>query len=210
MYTTNLNSDLKGILERIRGMCFKVESMLSLCLDGFMKHKIKLVDEAKNVSQAIHNEENELISLLSNKAAKSDMDRELIKSMMAVIGHIEMATNGLDGILQNVKTKVNEGVLFSDKGVNEISHLFKETLDLLKTAGDAILTKNEVLKKYVADKYVSLSQTVDAYSEEHEDRLIKGVCQPKSSSLYLNIVDSLLKVVWHEKQAVDRLFGSRW
>ncbi|MBM2834048.1 MAG: hypothetical protein HW406_1209 [Candidatus Brocadiaceae bacterium] len=210
MNTTNLNSDLKGILERIRGMCFKVESMLSLCLDGFMKHKIKLVDEAKNVSQAIHNEENELISLLSNKAAKSDMDRELIKSMMAVIGHIEMATNGLDGILQNVKTKVNEGVLFSDKGVNEISHLFKETLDLLKTAGDAILTKNEVLKKYVADKYVSLSQTVDAYSEEHEDRLIKGVCQPKSSSLYLNIVDSLLKVVWHEKQAVDRLFGSRW
>ena len=91
-----------------------------------------------------------------------------------------------------------------------IAQLFKETLDLLKTAGDAILTKNEVLKKYVADKYVSLSQTVDAYSEEHEDRLIKGVCQPKSSSLYLNIVDSLLKVVWHEKQAVDRLFGSRW
>lgn len=210
MYTTNLNSDLKGILERIRGMCFKVESVLSLCLDGFMKHKIKLVDEAKNMSQTIHDEENELISLLSNKAAKSDMDRELIKSMMAVIGHIEMATNGLDGILQNVKTKVNEGVLFSDKGANEISHLFKETIDILKTAGDAILTKNEVLKKYVADKYVSLSQTVDAYSEEHEDRLIKGECQPKSSSLYLNIVDSLLKVVWHEKQAVDRLFGSRW
>ena len=209
MYTINLNSDLKGLLERISGMCFKVESMLSLCMDGFMKHKTKLIDDAKKVSQAIHDEENELISLLSNKAAKSEMDKDLIKSMMAVIGHIEMATNGLDGILQNVKIKVNEGVLFSDKGVNEISHVFKETLDILKAAGDAILTKNEVLKKYVADKYVSLSQTVDAYSEEHEDRLIKGVCQPKSSSLYLNIVDSLMKIVWHVKQAVDRLFVSK-
>jgi len=209
MYTINLNSDLKGILERISGMCFKVESILSLCMDGFMKHKIKLIDEAKKVSQAIHDEENELISLLSNKAAKSDMDKELIKSMMAIIGHIEMATNGLDGILQNVRIKVNEGVLFSDKGVNEISHIFRETLDVVKTAGDAIVTKNEVLKKYIIDKYASLNQTVDAYSEEHEDRLIKGVCQPKSSSLYLNIVDSLMKVGWHVKQAIDRLFGSR-
>lgn len=129
--------------------------------------------------------------------------------MMAVIGHIEMATNGLDGIIQNIKIKVNEGVLFSDKGVNEISHLFKAALNVVKTAGDAILTKNDVLKKYIADEYVSLSQTVDAYSEEHENRLIKGVCQPKSSSLYLNIVYSLSKVVWHVKQAIDRLFESR-
>lgn len=210
MYTANLSSDLKGVLERIRGMCFKVESIVSLCMDGFMKHKIQLVDEAKKVSQAIHEEENELISLLSDKAAKSNMDGELIKSMMVVVGHLEMATNGLDGILQHVKIKVNEGVLFSDKGVSEISHIFRETLDVVKTAGDAIMTKNEVLKKYVIDKYTSLAQTVDAYSEEHEERLIKGVCQPKSSSLYLNIVDSLVKVVCHMKQAVERLFVSRW
>ena len=210
MYTVNLSSDLKGVLERIRGMCFKVESIVSLCMDGFMKHKIQLVDEAKKVSQAIHEEENELIGLLSDKAAKSNMDGELIKSMMVVVGHLEMATNALDGILQHVKIKVNEGVLFSDKGVSEISHIFRETLDVVKTAGDAIMTKNDVLKKYVIDKYASLAQTVDAYSEEHEERLIKGVCQPKSSSLYLNIVDSLVKVVCHMKQAVERLFVSRW
>lgn len=209
MTNINMSGDLKSILERIGGMCSKTELILSLCMDGFMKHKVALIDDAKKVILAIHDEENELISLLSNKAAKSGVNNESIKSLMAVVGHIEMATNGLDGILQNVKIKVNEGVLFSDKGMNEISHLFKETLDILKTAGDAILTKNEVLKKYVANKYVSFSQTVDAYSEEHEDRLIKGVCQPKSSSLYLNIVDSLMKVVWHLKQAIDRLFGSR-
>lgn len=206
MYATNINSDFKGVLERISGMCFKVESILSLCMDGFMKHKISMINEANEVSRAIHDEENELIELLSNKAAKAAKDKDMIKAIMAVIGHIEMATSGLDGILKCVKEKVNEGVLFSDKGVSEISHLFKETLEIIKTAGDVILTKNEVLKKYIADKYVSLGQTVDAYSEEHEDRLIKGVCQPRSSSLYLNIVDSLMKVVGHVKQAIDRLF----
>ncbi|MBE7445150.1 MAG: hypothetical protein HS132_07840 [Planctomycetia bacterium] len=210
MSSINLDNDLKSVFERIRGMCFKVESIVSLCMDGFMKHKIQLVDEAKKVSQAIHEEENELISLLSNKAEKSNMDGELVKSIMAVIGHLEMATNGLDAIMQHVKIKVNEGVLFSDKGVSEISHIFRETLDVVKTAGDAIMTKNEVLKKHVIDKYTSITQIVDAYSDEHEVRLIKGVCQPKSSSLYLNIVDSLVKVVWHMKLAMERFFLSRW
>lgn len=209
MYRVNLSSDLKDVLERIRGICFKVESIVSQCMDGFMRHKIALIDEAKKTSHAIHDEENELISLLSTKAAKSNSDDGLIKSMMAVIGHLEMATNALDGILQHVKIKVNEGVLFSDKGVSEISHIFRETLDVVKTAGDAIVTKNEVLKKYVIDKYASLTQTVNAYSEEHEDRLIRGICQPKSSSLYLSIADSLVKVVWHMKQAVERFFTNR-
>ena len=209
MAIASINEDLKTVLERIRGMCFKTELILNLCMDGFMKHKIALVDDAKKISKTIYDEENELISLLSNKATIPNMDKELIKSLMAVIGHFEMATNGLDGVLQHVKSKVSAGILFSDKGVNEISHLFRETLDILKTAGDIILTKNEVLKKYVVDKYESIIQVADAYSEEHEDRLIKGVCQPQSSSLYLNIVDSLLKVVWHVKQAIDRLFVSK-
>ncbi len=209
MYTENLSSDLKGVLERIRGICFRVESIVSQCMDGFMRHKVALIDAAKKVSHAIHDEENELIGLLSKKAAQPNGDEGLIRSMMAVVSHLEMATSGLDGILQHVKIKVDEGVLFSDKGVSEISHIFRETLDVVKATGDAIVTKNEVLKKYVIDKYASLTQTVDAYSEEHEERLIKGICQPKSSSLYLSISDSLVKVVWHMKQAVERFFASR-
>lgn len=209
MDAINSNSDLKEVLERVRGMCFQAESILSLCMDGFMKHKIGMIDEAKKISQAIYDEENELIGLLTRKASASAMDKEAIKPVMAVISQIEMATNGLVNILQGVKRKMDEGVLFSDKGVNEISHLFRETLDILRTAGDVILTKNEVLKKHLADKYISLGQTIDAYSEEHEDRLIKGVCQPKSSSLYLNIVDSLVKVAGHVKQAIDRLCENR-
>ncbi|MEP9410388.1 MAG: hypothetical protein HRF42_03135 [Candidatus Brocadia sp.] len=206
MTKINMGDDLKDILERIHGMCSRTESILSLCMDGFMKHKVAMIDEANKVSQAIHDEENELISLLSNKTTKSSVNNESIKSLIAVVSHIEMATNGLDSILQHVKTKVNEGVLFSDKGVNEISHLFRDVLDMLKTAGDIILTRNEILKKYVIDKYESINRLIDAYSEEHEDRLIKGLCQPKSSSLYLSIVDALAKVAWHVKQAVERFF----
>jgi Na+/phosphate symporter len=208
MAIKNVSDDIKSVLERIGGMCFKAESILNLCMDGFMKHKVDLIDEAKKVSPVIHTEGNELRKLLSDKAKEPYVNKELIKSLMSIVGSIEMAVTGLDAVLQHVRAKISEGILFSDKAVSEIRHLFKETLDILKTANDTLVTKNEVLMKYVVDKYKNLDEIVDGYAEGHEERLIKGLCQPQASPVYLNIMDSIMTVVWHVKQALVKLFES--
>ena len=209
MAITNVSGDIKSILERISGMCFKAESILNLCMDGFMKHKVDLIDEAMKVSPVIRTEGNELRKLLSDKAKEPSVNKELIKSLMSIVGSVEMAVTGLDAVLRHVRAKISEGVLFSDKAVGEIRHLFKETLDILKTANDTLVTKNEVLMKYVVDKYKNLDEIVEGYAEGHEERLIKGLCQPQASPVYLNIMDSIMTVVWHTKQALMRLFEYR-
>ena len=208
MAITNVSGDIKSVLERIGGMCFKAESILNLCMDGFMKHKVDLIDEAMKVSPVIRTEGNELRKLLSDKAKEPSVNKELIKSLMAIVGSVEMAVTGLDAVLRHVRAKISEGVLFSDKAVGEIRHLFKETLDILKTANDTLVTKNEVLMKYVVDKYKNLDEIVEGYAEGHEERLIKGLCQPQASPVYLNIMDSIMTVVWHVKQALVKLFES--
>ncbi len=206
MAFTNISGDLKDVLDRIGGMCFKAETILNLCMDGFMKNKVGLLDEANKVSQTARDEGNELRKLLGGKATEPDANKELIKSLLSIVGSIEMAVTGLDSVLQHVGAKVREGILFSDKAVSEIRHLFGETLDILKTAGDTLLTKNEVLMKYVINKYKNLDEIVEDYSQEHEERLIKGLCQPQHSPVYLNIMDSIMTVVWHVKQALIKLF----
>ena len=208
MAIKNVSDDIKSVLERIGGMCFKAESILNLCMDGFMKQKVDLVDEARKVTPAIRTEGNELRKLLSDKAKEPSVDKELIKSLMSIVSSIEMAITGLESTLQHVRVKISEGLLFSDKAVGEIRHLFKETLDVVKTAGDTFLTGNEVLMKHAVDKYKNLNEVVESYAEGHEDRLIKGVCQPQASPVYLNIMDSIMTVVWHTKQALTRLFES--
>ena len=209
MAIPNVSGDIKSVLERIGGMCFKAESILNLCMDGFMKHKVDLIDEARKVIPAIRTEGNELRKLLSDKAKEPYVNKELIKSLMSIVGSIEMAVTGLDAVLQHVSAKISEGILFGDKAVSEIRHLFKETLDILKTANDTLVTKNEVLMKYVVDKYKNLDEIVEGYAEGHEERLIKGLCQPQASPVYLNIMDSIMTVVWHTKQALMRLFEYR-
>ena len=251
MVIINISGELNSVLECIGGMCFKAESILNLCMDGFMKHKVDSIDEARKVSQTIRNEGNEVRKLLidkakeavvnrewtksmmsiigsiemavtgldsvlqhvnevkkllSDKAKEADINREWIKSMISIIGSIEMAVTGLDSVLQHVRVQITEGILFSDKAISEISFLFKETLDIVKTAGGALVTKNEVFMKYVVDKYKNLDGIVSGYEEKHEYRLIKGTCQAQASQVYSNILDAIMTVGWHTKQALLKLF----
>lgn len=209
MDITSIKGEMRDILERIGGMCSKSESGLSQCRDGFIKNKINFIDEAGKVSPVIRREGIELRTLLSKKAVEPGVNKELIKSLMSIVSSIEMAVTGLESTIHHVRVKISEKLLFSDKAVDEVGYIFKETIDILKTASDAFLTRNEVLMKHAVDKYKNLNEVVDSYAEGHEDRLIKGVCQPQASPVYLNIMDAIMTVVWHTKQALMRFFECR-
>jgi len=202
-----INDDVKAIRERISAMCSNAESVLNLCMSGFLKYKAELLDDAQRISKSVHDEENEILGVLSSMKKSDEADKELIKSLSVVTGHIELSTDIMDNMIRHIRVILNEKILFSDKAVKEVTQLFKETLDVLKTARDAIVTKNEVLRKHILDKYESVSKLVSEYSEEHEERLVMGICTPRNASLYLNIVDSQLKVVTHIKQAIERYFS---
>ncbi|MCR4320242.1 MAG: hypothetical protein NUV74_07935 [Candidatus Brocadiaceae bacterium] len=202
-----INDDVKAIRERISSMCSNAESVLNLCMSGFLKYKAEMLDDAQRISKSVHDEENEILGVLSSMKKSDEADKALIKSLSVVTGHIELSTDIMDNMIRHIRVILNEKILFSDKAVKEVTHLFKETLDVLKTARDAIVTKNEVLRKHILDKYESVSKLVSEYSEEHEERLVMGICTPRNASLYLNIVDSQLKVVMHIKQAIERYFS---
>lgn len=202
-----INDDVKAIRERISSMCSNAESVLNLCMSGFLKYKAEMLDDAQRISKSVHDEENEILGVLSSMKKSDEADKALIKSLSVVTGHIELSTDIMDNMIRHIRVILNEKILFSDKAVKEVTQLFKETLDVLKTARDAIVTKNEVLRKHILDKYESVSKLVSEYSEEHEERLVMGICTPRNASLYLNIVDSQLKVVTHIKQAIERYFS---
>lgn len=204
---TNISEDLKDVFERIGGMCIKAEAVLSICIDGFMGHKLDLIDSTQEKILALSEEGNQLRKLLSNKAAERTANTEQIKYLLATLSSIGLAVNGLDSISRHVRYKIFEKIIFSDKGFEEIRYLFNASLDILKTAEDTIANRNETFMQSVVDKCANLEKLSGRYAEKHEERLITGVCPPEASPVYVNIVDSILIVVWHIKRAVTRLFG---
>ncbi|MBV6518891.1 MAG: hypothetical protein DCC43_02250 [Candidatus Brocadia sp.] len=205
----HISEDLKSVSVRIGGMCFTAEAVLRLCIDGFIGHKAELIGGAQERTVSLNEEGNQLGKLLRDKATERTGNKEQIKYLLATLSSVRLALNGLDSLSRHVKFKIDEKIILSDKGFDEIRYLFHASLDILKSAGDTIANRKESFMKYVMDKCANLEILARQYAERHEERLITGICLPDASPVYVCIVDSVLTVVWHIKNAVTRLFG-KW
>lgn len=100
-------------------------------------------------------------------------------------------------ISAQVETKVKENILFSDAASGEMSSLAKRTRELLRHVGDAVTTQNELILDHVQKETADLFALVESMSAAHEDRLCKGVCHPKASIVYMNLLQHLADILWH-------------
>ena len=200
--------NLREASQRLNAMCLKAERMLHTTIDGFIRHSEKRIKQAEEIGDDIFKDEKELTGFLVGIPGKTEEEKEQLKELIAAVSHLHRVAEALKNILPIVRNKIKDEILFSNKAVEELKSLFENTRKILKSAGDAFLTGNPVLVKYVLEEGVRLNEVGDNYAIEHEDRLISGVCVPKASPLYINILDCLSRVNWHTMRAVER-FSSK-
>jgi Na+/phosphate symporter len=78
-----------------------------------------------------------------------------------------------------------------------VNDIFQEAMNLLESLPDLIFAPNKHLAQQIGEQVRSVFKIVNGFCEEHEDRLIQGVCVPKSSPMYLGILESLKGVIVH-------------
>jgi len=91
--------------------------------------------------------------------------------------------------------KVDSSTPFTDKALNEIKDVIGVAAGLARDAKDFFLTKNPHLARQIQTELSILYQMADDFSVEHQDRLIKGLCSPKASYLYLEMMASLKRAM---------------
>lgn len=190
MSSKNESRDLKKDICR---MSNRAKRMIDLVRLGFNRHSLGDLEEAEKIGTDIHNREEELTALLAKTGSP----------LTAIPGHLERIGNNLESILNSARTKVDKGILFSDKAVNELNTLFESTSELLWSLGDAIMTSNRVLLDHIMKKGKELVNLADEYADFHEERLVRGICVPQSAPLYLAILDSLKGVSWHIRKSAE-------
>lgn len=204
-----IDSNRKEFIDELKTMCLKAEEMLDISLQGFAKHSVKLIDKAEKLGKELHYKEVGFAADLVEKAKllDSEEDKRYLMGLVSVGNHIEMIEDNVLNLLRCIKQKVDDSLLFSEKAVDELDFLFASTRDILKSTGDALVTENKTIIKHILDSEASLSQKADDFEVGHEERLISGVCTPKASSLYLDMVNSIKEINWHVKQVLERIFA---
>jgi Na+/phosphate symporter len=174
--------------------------MVNLAHEGFIRHQKPLLVEAEKLGKKVHDFEKDYTERLLREANKEDL-----KLFLALAAHVERIGDCTEAVIRTVQTKVREGTLFSDKAVAELRQVFDSTKDLLRNIKDVVVTRNVVLLEHVLGCGDRLGQAAAEFSTAHEERLIAGVCQPKHSSIYLDIMDNLRTSGWHVKEMATKL-----
>lgn len=194
---------IKDLKKEIYLLMHKAQEMLELAQDGFMKNKLSSLDQADELAKEIHAKEDILTATLAKIASTNDEARTLL----SVPAHIEKIAASIKRITESSRTRIREGMLFSDKAVNETGKLFAWTKDVLKKSGEVAVTGSQAAVATVTADADAMESMANNFATAHEDRLVTGECQPKASSTYLCILYAFEDIGSHIKNSVQRLSG---
>jgi Na+/phosphate symporter len=194
---------IKDLKKEIYLVMHKAQEMLELTEDGFMKNKLASLEQADELAKEIHAKEDILTATLAKMASANSEARALL----TVPAHIEKIATSIKRITENTRVRIKEGMLFSDKAINETGKLFTRAKEVLKKSSEAAVTGAQTTFESVLADSDAMERMANDFATAHEDRLVTGECSPKSSSTYLCILYAFEDMGAHLKDAVKRLSG---
>ena len=187
---------MENKIDEVCLMCNQTRIMLKKVEKGFLTHSKELLEEADNLGNEI-----DVICVSLTDSLISSAEKPLIP----LPSDLERIGDSLESIIHTVSTKIKDGIMFSDKGVKEIESLFEGVAELLECLHDVIKTKSRVLINHIIERGKELSELASEYSCSHQERIISGVCIPKASPIYLDMIDSLRNIAIHIYMMAERI-----
>jgi Na+/phosphate symporter len=191
----------KELLGKLYDMSQSAVDCIYLLQNAFLYNSEKSLDVCETRAKEIRLSEKVLTQELVEEAKAEPHARAYV----SVPGHIERMGYFIEDIIGCIRTKISEGILFSGKAVAETTFLMERLQEVLKSAGDIILARNVVLKDYVKESAAEISRSASEFATMHEERLIEGLCIPKASPLFLDILDAIKGIAWHAKEIAEKL-----
>ncbi len=192
---------IKDVKKEMYLIMHKALEMVELTEDGFTKSKLSALDQADELAKEIQTKEDGLTAMLAKMAAGNPDARALL----TVPSHIEKIATSIKRITENSRSRIKEGMLFSDRAILETGKLFTKAKEVLKKAGEAAVTGSKTTIETTFQEIDAIERMANDFATAHEERLVTGECSPKSSSTYLCILYAFEDMGAHLKSATKRL-----
>jgi len=183
-------------------MCSKLIEMTQLIYKTLIIADPEKVKKCEQLGDEIHREEKGLTGDLVCSPATTG---EVLKAVILFPGRLERTGDLLESILNVAQIKAREGIPFSDKANEELSRLFGLTIETLENFRKVLAHRDPNILHQLMENHEQLGQMTVDFAMAHEDRLIEGLCSPKASSLYLDILDSVKNANQHIRSMTESL-----
>ena len=194
----------KELVSKLYDVNQKAVDCIHLLQNAFIFNSSKSLDECEAKANEILQAEKALTEEFV-KDAKVDPDSRVY---VCVPVSLERMGDFIEDIAGCIRTKIRDGILFSDKAISETTFLLEKLQVVLRNTSDIILSRNSTLREYVKESAAEINRSANEFATMHEDRLIEGLCMPLASPLYLHMLDAIKGIAWHGKQVAEKLTGA--
>ena len=195
----------RDLEEEIINMCSSAKDMLEATWEGFKRQDKERLIRAEEIGLEVHQKEKELTYSIMTFLSQRDEPMEGIEQLGFLPAHLERIGDDIELLIRSTRKIIEDGTCFSQRAIKEINTLFEKAIELLECVRDFLRTKNKVLIKYIREEGKKFQESVGEYSISHQERLIQGTCIPKSSSIYLAMLDYLAEIERHIRQMTDTI-----
>jgi hypothetical protein len=164
--------------------------------NAYIYHNEKFINECKIKIAAMKKSG----ASLTGDMEQTVRDNPDMKPYAPIPAHLSLIVNHIEKLSECIDKKSSENILFSDKAVKETIFLLQRLTEILKPTADIVLARNTFLSMYVEESQAGVGKMATEYATLHEERLIKGVCVPVASSLYITMLDAIKSIAWHSKE----------
>lgn len=180
----------KGILE----MCGHAVEMLRLSRDAFQQYSTGSLQDLSDIGRHLHHHEKRLTDHVAMQLREDPKSLGPVEHLAFLPAALERIGDSVEALARCIGALHREDVPLSERGHLEVLSLFGRSIELVECVSSAIpLAKPEALGaiRESGEKFQAFCDEIAVY---HQDRLIRGVCKPRASSVFLSMLDSFREI----------------
>jgi Na+/phosphate symporter len=193
--------ETRDFISSIYALGKEIEECHGLLYNVFVSQSIRIADEAEEKIGRIK----DASAGLSSEMIESCGEDEKMRPYCTVPSHFERMASNYEIILRALRRKIKDNLLFSDRAISEVNFLLNRLREILSTLSEFILARNTFTAKYLIESEKDLEKMASEYATLHEERLIEGTCLPRSSGVYIMILDSVKRIAWNVRAIAEKL-----
>lgn len=188
---------ITGAMTLEEGLLVMISKLIEITRQARMSFSGVSLDNME-ASQKLGEEVHQLEKLLLQELTCAlSYPPEMCRIVIRFPGHLERVGDYLESILNCCRIRCRDAVPFTEKTISEIDDMFNLLLDIMKNFRDAFIRPNKVLLDNVISEGRRLDQLCQDLQLNHVESLLNGITAPRSSSLYLDIMESTQSINRH-------------
>jgi phosphate:Na+ symporter len=184
--------------EPLKKMSKIIVEMVDIIEKGLMENDIHILDGILERERAIDASEKDIAANIA-KLAKDFKEKG--KQKLVILGQIaeslERMGDELSYLVERIELKISEKLRFSEAGITQ----YKEVFEKMRTSVNLIVEFLDKDNTGVLDEVIKngdeMKELVEKYRAEHIERLAKGICDPRASNMYSDMLDFTGNVARH-------------